>query len=320
MAKVFFTIQGGTPRGIVSFRREDDGQPQSLNRIVPDGDTIGVQLDGSGSTRLLGIDTPEKSFRVEGARGNSRLDSPEWEAYLTNPFDPQFGQYDLDPDLIAHLQSRIGAGAGANHSAHGENAGQALKDLIQADMDALGQGSDTFEFFIAFSYEVFDSFGRFLTFVNRNQPDANNPSPRPRSYNERMLENGMALPYFIWPNVDPFRGPSILEAVIAPGTANTVAQASASLSRARTFVQQARNAQIGVFERANPLIFEAFEVRYLGGRRAPSRAVIDLSQNDNVILRPQSYYRIPNPEDRLFIPLQYVPLFASRGWKLEGWG
>jgi hypothetical protein len=44
-----------------------------------------------------------------------------------------------------------------------------------------------------------------------------------------------------------------------------------------------------------------------------------LSHNDDVILRPQSYFRIPNPEDRLFIPLAFVPLFVSRGWRLEGW-
>lgn len=60
-------------------------------------------------------------------------------------------------------------------------------------------------------------------------------------------------------------------------------------------------------------------MRYLGRREPPNRAVIDLSRNDDVILRPQSYFRIPNPEDRLFIPPAFVPLFAARGWRLEGW-
>ena len=60
-------------------------------------------------------------------------------------------------------------------------------------------------------------------------------------------------------------------------------------------------------------------MRYLGRREPPNRAVIDLNRNDDVIRRPQSYFRSPNPEDRLFIPLAFVPLFVSRGWRLEGW-
>jgi len=46
--------------------------------------------------------------------------------------------------------------------------------------------------------------------------------------------------------------------------------------------------------------------------------VIDLSKDDTVILRPQSYFKIPNAEDRLFIPGEFVPLFAAKGWRLEG--
>jgi hypothetical protein len=134
-----------------------------------------------------------------------------------------------------------------------------------------------------------------------------------------MLEAGAALPYFIWPNVDPFREASLLEAVIEPGTASDVAESTQELQQARAFVRQARANGSGVFDPANPLRFEAFEVRYLGRRELPTRAVIDLSRNDDVILRPQSYFRILNPEDRLFIPSAFVPLFSSRGWRLEGW-
>ncbi len=317
MPEVFFDTSGNV-RATGRVRRETTGQPQSLNASIPDGDTVGLHLEGSGSIRFLGIDTPEKNFQLPGSQAQRRLDSPEWEAYLTDPFLPQFGPYDLDPDLAGHLRSRIGSGAGANHRVHGDNAGEALKALVQADMSALGQDLATFGYFLSFSFEVFDSFGRFLAFINRNQPNANTPSPRPLSYNDRMLENGMALPYFIWPNIAPFRKASILDAVFTPGTANQMAEASADLRRARNFTRQARANGSGVFN-ANPLRFEAFEVRYLGRREAPNRAVIDLSRNDNVILQPQHYFRIPNAEDRLFIPPAFVPLFVSRGWRLEGW-
>ena len=186
-------------------------------------------------------------------------------------------------------------------------------------MTELGQDPSTFRFFIAFSFEVFDSNGRFLAFINRNQPDANTPSMRPLPYNERILQKGAALPYFIWPNIDPFRDVSLLDAVISPGMAKRVAEATPALRRAREFVHQARLNGDGVFDPATPLRFEAFEIRYLGRREAPSRAVIDLSRDDNVILRPQSYFRIPFSEDRLFIPAPFIPLFVSRGWRLEGW-
>lgn len=186
-------------------------------------------------------------------------------------------------------------------------------------MDALNQDTDTFRYFLSFSFDVFDSYGRFLAFINRNQPDANEPSLRPLTYNERMLEQGAALPYFIWPNIDPFRGSSLLDVVIRPRTAGDIALATPALRRAREFVKQARVNGFGVFDPEKPLQLEAFEIRYLGRQEIPNRAVIDLSRNDDVMLNPQSYFKIPNPEDRLFIPAAFIPLFVSRGWKLEGW-
>lgn len=318
MADAFFT-SNGLPRAVTSIRREANGQPQSLNASIPDGDTVGVHVEGSGSVRFLGIDTPEKNFQLPGSTNPRRLDSAEWEAYLTDPFLPQFGPFALDVSLVSHLRTRIGPGAGVNHRLHGDHAEQALIALVQSDMETLGQNRTTFRYFLAFSFEVFDTFGRFLAFINRNQPNPNSPSPRPLSYNERQLEAGMALPYFIWPNIDPFRSSTLLEAVIAPGTANDVAQTTPALRRARDFTRQARVNGLSVFNLANPLRFEAFEVRYLGRREVPNRAVINLSRNDNVILGPQSYFRIPNPEDRLFIPPAFVPLSVARGWRLEGW-
>jgi hypothetical protein len=134
-----------------------------------------------------------------------------------------------------------------------------------------------------------------------------------------MLELGAASPYFIWPNVDPFIKQSLLEAVPAPGLARQEAEASPILSRARNNVRAARAGHLGIFDELNPLRLQAFEIRYLGRRLPPNRAVIDMSRDDDLILRPQSYFKIPNPEDRLFIPPAYVPLFAARGWRLEGW-
>jgi endonuclease YncB( thermonuclease family) len=313
LANAFFTI-ASNPRLVAGIRREADDNPESLKKSISDGDTLGLHVSGSGSIRFLGIDSPEKNIALPGTQRGRSLGSPEWDAYLANPFAD--GTFGLEQPLLDHLTARIDPGAGANHRHHGELAEKALIALVQADMDALGQTLATFQYFVSFSYEVFDSYGRFLAFINRNQPD--DGSPRPLSYNERMLEAGRALPYFIWPNIDPFRKGTILDAVLEPGTANTVAEGATALRRARTAVKQARANGIGVFDPANPLRFEAFEVRFFGKRLPPNRPLIDLSRNDNVILRPQSYYRVPNPEDRLFLPPQFTSLFLSKGWQLEG--
>ncbi|HEY9528684.1 MAG TPA: hypothetical protein VIR02_16465, partial [Anaerolineales bacterium] len=221
MSNVFFTT-GSKPRAIVSIRHTSEGQPQSLSDAIPDGDTAGIHLQGSVSVRFLGVDSPEKRIDLIVAQGGNNLDSPQWESYLTNPFASQYGPFRLDEDLVVHLTTRIGPGAGANHYFHAKNAQTALIDMIQSDVAELGQDATTFRYFIAFSFEVFDSNGRFLAFINRNQPDANTPGPRPLPYNERILQKGAALPYFIWPNIDPFRDVSLLDAVISPKMAKRV--------------------------------------------------------------------------------------------------
>ncbi len=114
MADAFFTMNGNV-RAIGSIRRGANGQPQSLEASIPDGDTAGIHIEGSGSVRFLGVDTPEKNFSLAGSSAQRRLDSAEWEAYLTDPFLPQFGPFDLDTDLANHLRTRIGVGAGINH-------------------------------------------------------------------------------------------------------------------------------------------------------------------------------------------------------------
>ena len=318
--QVFFTLQPfGSIRGIAAIRQEQDGSTQTLTQAIPDGDTLSIHLDGSGAVRFLGIDTPEKAFDLAG-QGRPALDDPRWVNYLSDPFPPAFGPFPLESALEAHLRARANPTAATNHHRHGEAARAALTQLVQEDLTALGQTPSAFHFFLSFSHEVFDTYGRFLAFINRNQPTGSAANPRPLTYNERLLERGAAPPYFIWPNIAPFRdAAAVLDAVVPVGRAADLAQQSSSLRRARDFVKAARTAGLGVFDPADPLQFEAFEIRYLGRRMAPNRAVIDLSKNENLILRPQSYFTIPHPEDRLFIPREFVPAFVAKGWRLEGW-
>jgi hypothetical protein len=145
------------------------------------------------------------------------------------------------------------------------------------------------------------------------------PGTRLLSYNLRMLQKGYSLPYFIWPNIDPWSKESLKSrAVVKPDQVRQVAE-TGTLGQARKLAKEAREAGIGVWgeptgadaESGGPLRVLPFELRYLARRRGPDRYVIDLSKDSNQLLPPHLYFTIPNPEDRLYIPEEYVPLFLN---------
>jgi endonuclease YncB( thermonuclease family) len=231
---------------------------------------------------------------------------------LTDPFDAQYGALTLSSGLKNYLKSKLGANVAANHHRHAKAAEDALEQEISNDLQELGQTEEEFQFFIAFAGEVMDRYGRLLGYINRYQA----AEPRPLDYNGRLLKAGLVSPYLIWPNINPFRKQkSIRQSVPLPGTANNLATQESTLRQAREWVQTARQQKIGIFDTDEPLSLQPFELRFLAQRRAPERWVIDLSKNDNVLIEPQEYYTIPNLEDRLFIPDEFVPLFVETGWK-----
>ncbi len=293
-------------------------QQGTINQQVHDGDTVTTLLDGNLGIRFLGVDAPEVSFTLPGHEGFMPISNPAWEPFLTDPFAASLPPFapPLAAELHAFLTGRVGSGTAANHARLGTAASGALRDLVRADAAALGQTEATFQFFCAFAHEVMDGFGRLLCFLNRQQPSATDPGPRPRSYNERMLQAGWVVPYFIWPNIDPFRRHgSLIDAVPQPGTANTLAeQQGGALQVARRFVRDARAQHLGLFEQADPLRLLPFELRFLARRTPPERWVIDLGRDDDTLIAPQAYFQVAAPEDRLFIPPEYVPLFAEKGW------
>lgn len=98
-----------------------------------------------------------------------------------------------------------------------------------------------------------------------------------------MLESGLAAPYFIWPNLDPFKKqPTLLDAVPAPADIAAIA-GSGRLKKARDFVAAARVNGLGIF--GDGLRLEPFELRLLAGQRAPDRWVIDLSADSGICSR-----------------------------------
>jgi endonuclease YncB( thermonuclease family) len=296
----------------------------SVKEQVHDGDTIAVRATGKEpeeevgnfGVRFLGVDAPEISFSLAG-RDFVSLGNQAWEDYLSDPFAEPF-EKPLNPRLLEHLNDKVGPGAAKNHFDHAKAAEDALEKEIADDINALGKTVESFRLFLAFAYEVMDRYGRFLCFVNRFQAQQSESNPRPESYNESLLRQGMVSPYFIWPNIDPFRKePSVVDAVIEPGEAAALASGPNALAQARRWVREAREQKLGIFEDANPLRLAPFEVRFLGRRQPPDRWVIDLSKDEDVLLQPQEYHVIPNIEDRLFVAEEYVPLFVERGWRRQ---
>jgi endonuclease YncB( thermonuclease family) len=319
MARAIEQLRSGTTVGYAALGLHGDEQG-TVGQQVHDGDTVVVRATGKEpdeavgnlSVRFLGVDTPEVSFMLPG-RDFVSIGNQAWEDYLKNPLADPFEE-PLSPGLLEHLNAKVGPGAAMNHNGHAQAARATLRAEIEADVVALGRTAETYRFFLAFAFEVMDLYGRFLCYVNRNQPDAEDPEPRPSSYNDRLLKKGMASPYFIWPNVDPFRKVgSVIEAVLRPDEALEKGQEGA-LGKARDWIKEARHEKLGIFDSDDPLRLQAFELRFLGRRTPPDRWVIDLSKEDNVLVRPQNYYTIENAEDRLFVPTEYVPLFVESGW------
>lgn len=286
---------------------------------VHDGDTVNVQLNGNLGVRLLGIDTPEISFQLP-ARSFVPLDSPLWEEFLAAPLSDKWGEFPgaMPEHLRARLQTATGPGAAEAHFFHADQARIEFQRLIERDMEVMQQGLSDFSYYMNFGFEVMDRYGRLLCMLNRNQPERLVPTPRPPTYNLRLLERGRAFPYFIWPNINPWDRPENPEdAVIPPGGAKQMAAADRELQSVRQAVSNARQKHLGIFDMTRPLLLEPFELRNLARRSFPSRYLIDLNSESDELIHPLNYPQVALPEDRLWIPQIYVPLFSEAGWKKQ---
>ncbi|BAW08207.1 conserved hypothetical protein [Nocardia seriolae] len=320
MSKAVEQTKSGITVAHAGLARTPGGQTDTVAQAVHDGDTVAVDPVGNISTRLLGMDAPEVSFTLPDAPDTFRaIASPQWAAFLTDPFAAGTPPFDppLPAALQADLQTRLGPACAANHARHAQAAATALEGMVDKDRTDRGETLDAFRFFLAFATDVIDRYGRFLCYLNVDTPPG---QPHPPTYNERLMSEGLATPYFIWPNIDPFRKqPALTAAVPVPGQPIT----DPRLDAARQSVKAARAAHLGVCEAADPLTLLPFELRYLGRvtkqagqvvRSSPDRWVIDLAAGDGKLLAPHRYIDIPLPEDRLFVPSEYIPLFLQQGW------
>lgn len=319
--KVLRVDSRGNKYGQVMFGKHGQGIG-STAQITHDGDTMNVRTPLNFGIRFLGVDSPEISFNLPGETNFLKINDPKWDNFFTSGAWKQHLQ--VPASLKNYLTNRIGDGVSVatNHFELAQQARDSLRAIVNKDLAAAGKTKDNFLFFLAFAHEFTDSYGRFLAFIHtdrENFPPAqwtNNPSLE-MSYNERQLKTGTAAPYFIYPNTDPFLRRPFDANSLQPAKFWQSVQNSAKLTRARQFVADARQQQIGIFNQNNPLRLLPYELRFLARltNAGPDRFVINLGNaGTNKIMKPHRYYSIANYEDRLFIAKEFVPLFTTNGW------
>ena len=318
MAKAF-EVKDTLKWGLFHFGKRSGAIGGASNQ-VHDGDTVGLSTPLNFSSRFLGIDAPEISFTLR-TKGPPfvPIGHQKWKDFWTSgTWKDQL----TDVPLKNHLEARIGNGdnVASNHEALAKSAKQDLIKLIEADRNASGKTNEEFRFFLAFAYEFLEGFGRMLCFLHPDRDNfASHVAPSKLSYNEQLLETGSVVPYFIYPNIEPFLKIQPFEqSNLVPAAFWQNVNGASRLQGARRAVAAARTAGLGVFHTTSRLKVLPYELRFLArpGSKGPDRSVIDLGNPDrNQILKPEKYFSIANVEDRLFIPKEFVPLFTQNGWQ-----
>lgn len=290
----------------------------TIKQTVHDGDTVNVLLLKNLGVRFLGIDTPEISFQLPGEQGFTAISNAKWDTLFTS--GAWKAGLPVGNALLHYLQhpARIGNGANvaANHSKLADDAQHALEKLIQDDLTLSGKTKEQFLYFMAFANEFLDVYGRLLTYLHSDRSNfSNGTTTSELSYNEKQLADGWACPYFIWPNVQPFISVKpFSQANVQPAGFWPLIQSATKLNNSRQAVKAARALGKGIFNHTNHIKLMPFELRYIARKKAPDRFLIDLSDvGNNKLLHPEQYFTV-NPEDRLFIPAEYIPIFESFGW------
>ena len=321
-AKSLAVLQGGIRVGSASladFTENDKG----VRIKTHDGDTVNVRLSDRFGLRFLGIDTPEVSMMLPGGTRFKSLSNVGWDTLFTS------GNWkkgmNLSSALLADLEKRAGDGTGvaANHARYARKAKISLEEIISQDIRASGVSADKFGLFMSFGLEFLDGYGRLLCYLNSGRENFSDPVTARAvtrwSYNERQLLAGWALPYFIWPNVQPFLNKRPFDEENArPDGFWKIIRAAGKLQDARSNVAEARTQGAGIYNPADPLRIMPFELRLISRGKAPDRYVIDLANPGSAeILHPEDYYSIACPEDRLYVPSEYVSVFKLAGWKIK---
>lgn len=166
------------------------------NRFIDlsDGDTPNIRM----SIRMLSIDTPEKAATA-GIRDLDKLD----DAFNGLAAWMQTGNAPVTADLAAHLVPRLARAQPAHaHVAQGKAATEAHDALIAQFLKK--PNGRMRNLFVRIADEPFDQYGRLLAYVAPDytpEERASMTRAERATFNLRMIENGHAAPFVIYPSV-----------------------------------------------------------------------------------------------------------------------
>ena len=233
------------------------GNPQ---KHCSDGDSI--YLNGKFENvlfRLAGID----AFEVRGMNIDSLMKS----RFL----------YRLEKSLRSYLRPRITDESVEIHKNLGIAARYYLESILEEELTA------------SFGREILDRYGRPLTYLSTRDSQ--------ESFNLRLIREGWAIPYFIYPNA----GSPTEDGEWNYETITTVQDAAL----------EARENNFGIWNHIHMTLIP-MELRFLTRREPPSKYCADI-QND-LLYPPQQYFKIPI-ENRLFFYPRDVFIAIEKGFK-----
>ena len=221
--------------------------------------------------RLLGIDAPE----IRGLN----LQYLEKSGFL-NRLDRNLREY-LEPKLTndwIQVQKEFGL-----------KAREFLESILEEEL------------VLSFEKEVFDRYDRALVYL----------SSRDHSYNLRLIQEGLAIPYFIYPNA------------VTP-TENEEWNYD-TIHKFREAALEAKKHNLGVWKYMDHILLP-MELRFLTRRELPQKYCADLE--NHILYSPQHYFKV-SIENRLFfypkdvlaaLEEEFKPTSDCEGWLHKIWG
>lgn len=198
---------------------------------------MNVITGGYFNIRFLGADSAEVSIDYpQGLKPEGLPRRYKWprveehSEYLKDPFDYHGSDKfikSLGDGLFNYLKKKMTSKTAHNHQLHADKAAEELRKQIKDDMEKYqpnhnsnnndnNNDNDKFKFFLAFAHELMDRYGRFLGYIDRKKTKEERKKDN-LTYNEIMLQKGLASPYFIWPNINPFiKIESLTKAIYPP--------------------------------------------------------------------------------------------------------
>ncbi|MGD2249716.1 MAG: thermonuclease family protein [Candidatus Methanofastidiosia archaeon] len=202
------------------------------------------------------------------------IDALETRGLDLDKLEESMAFYVLDDKLLKYLRPKLTEESIETHKQLGFKAKEYLESILAENLR------------VSFGEEVFDRYGRALVYVGDGQ----------EVYNVTLVKEGLAIPYFIFPNAVPLtdEGEYSFDHIKTMQKVTTCAQEK----------------KLGIWKVLDDILIP-MELRYLTRREPPEKYCADLQTG--VLYPPQMYYTVALV-DRLFFYPKDVILAVCMGF------